>query len=336
MSRPPSAPADEGAPASFRRLATLTFAATYALIVIGGVVRATHSGDACPDWPRCHGELLPPLETDVLIEFSHRFAASVVGLLVLATTIAAWRMRGITAPVRWGTAAAVALVIGQIVLGGATVLNELDPALVSAHLAMGSTLLAVLLAVALWSLPDATGERTAGAASFRNLAVVAALATLALMLTGAYVRGSGASLAFRDWPLFDGRLLPEGGRLAMIHATHRLAAAAAGLLLGVLAINAWRAYRRPAPAMLGVALALTIYVAQVFVGAANVWTSLRAPATAAHVALSAALWATLVGIALLAQRDAQAAPAASRRVAREPVATTAGEPSPGPLRARPS
>ena len=314
----------KASPQGFRWLALITIVATYALVVLGGVVRVTESGDACPDWPRCHGELLPPLETAVLIEFSHRLLASLVGLLVLATAIFAWRQRQ---PVlRWGAIAAVVLVVGQIVLGGVTVLSDLESSLVTAHLALASALLATLLLVTLSSFdlrPAEAAEHRASAASVRNLVAFAALATFALMLTGSYVSGSGAGLAFRDWPLFDGRLMPEAGRLAMIHATHRLAAAAVGLLLAYVAIRAWRSMAWHRPVTLGAALALVLYAAQVLVGAANVWTLLQPAASAAHLALAEALWVTLVGVILLAHAAAQ--PTAQRRIVAH------AEPSPRPV-----
>ena len=307
----------------FRWLILITSVTTFALVVLGGVVRATESGDACPDWPRCRGELIPPLESAVLIEFSHRLLASVVGLLVVATAVVAWRERHRAPVIFWGAAACVALVGGQIVLGGLTVLNDLPSNLVMAHLALAATLLATLLTLTLVSFASEPAERPpsaerASAASFRNLAVVAALAMFALMLTGSYVSGSGAGLAFRDWPLFDGRLLPEGGRLAMIHATHRLAALLVGLLVAYVAVRAWRSQQRT-PIVLGTVFALALYVAQALVGAANIWTLLQPAAMVAHLALAVALWATLVAVAVLAHQ-----PALERMTAR------AGEAAPWP------
>lgn len=316
------APLSSEAPsASFRWLVLATCAATYGLVVLGGVVRATESGDACPDWPRCQGELLPPLETAVLIEFSHRLLASLVGLLVLAVAVAAWRSKRRVPAVVWGATAAVGLVGGQIVLGGMTVLNDLPSSMVMAHLALAVTLLAALLFVAFAAFVPERAASVApdpeGAASFRNLALFAALASLALMLTGSYVSGSGASLAFRDWPLFDGQLLPEGGRLAMIHATHRLAAAAFGFLAIYLAVRAWRSQRWHQPIVVGSVVALALYAAQVLVGAANIWTMLQPAAAATHLALAVALWAALVIIALFAHQVAQAAPQVAGALATE-------------------
>jgi len=315
----------DGKDAAFRWLVLATIVATYGLIVVGGIVRATGSGDACPDWPRCHGELIPPLERDVLIEFSHRLLASLVGVLVLATAFGAWRWQRHNPIVRWGSLATVGLVGAQVVLGGVTVLSDLPSSMVMAHLALASMILAVLIGVAFAALPALDVERrpeAARAASFRNIALVSALATLALMLSGSYVSGSGAGLAFRDWPLFDGSLMPEGGRLAMIHATHRFLAGAVGLLLAFVAVRAWQWGYRPAVAMSSVAFVL--YVAQAMVGAANIWTLLQPAASGAHLALAVLLWAALVSMTLHMQR---ALPAGARRG--RPVTA----PAPGPTRA---
>src|SRR5262245_8030205 len=70
------------------RLAFTTAVVMFALIVVGSIVRTTGSGLACPDWPLCHGRLIPPLQFNILIEWFHRLLALVVGLGLLAT--AAW------------------------------------------------------------------------------------------------------------------------------------------------------------------------------------------------------------------------------------------------------
>lgn len=299
----------------FGLLSIVTLATTYALVVLGGVVRATASGDACPDWPRCHGQLIPPFETAVLIEFSHRLLASVVGFLVLAVAIVVWRHRKDRPLIAWAGLTAVAMVIGQIILGGLTVLNDLSANLVMAHLAMASVLLAVLIVITFSAVVpplQSTDEGGVRSYAFRNQLIVVAIAIFALMLTGSYVSGSGAALAYRDWPLFDGALLPDGGRLAVIHATHRFSVLFVGLLVAYVAAKAWRSHANDRPVLLGALFALTLYLAQAMVGAANIWTLLQAWASAMHLALAALLWATLVTMALFAHRSAQAGTAAAR------------------------
>lgn len=316
----------------FRWLAATTFVVTYSLIVLGAVVRVTESGDACPDWPRCKGELIPPLESAVLIEFSHRLLASIVGLLIVATAIFAWRWQKNNL-VRWGAIAAVLLVGGQIVLGGLTVLNDLPPSMVTAHLALASALLATLLVITLVSFEFQRADsssRQESILAFRNLAVIAALAIFALMLTGSYVTGSGAGLAIRDWPLFNGSLLPDGGRLAMIHATHRIAAVVVGLLIAHVAGKAWRSYRWHRPVAFGAVLALVLYVAQVFVGASNVWTTLQPAAGAVHLGLAVGLWVVLTGVAVVAHLASQPVSSYEEEMIDQPT-TRAVDPTAGTM-----
>src|SRR5207249_12059162 len=74
----------------FEFLVIATIVLTYGLIVLGGAVRATDSGTACPDWPLCHGLVLPRLEGHVLVVYYHRFVVSIVGVLLFQTDIMAW------------------------------------------------------------------------------------------------------------------------------------------------------------------------------------------------------------------------------------------------------
>jgi cytochrome c oxidase assembly protein subunit 15 len=190
------------------------------------------------------------------------------------------------------------LVVVQAILGGLTVIHDLSPALVMAHLTTASALLLTLLFVTIESL-DLPAPEGGDLRKFHLLAGYAALATFALMLTGSYVSGSDAGLAITDWPLFNGSLLPDGGRLVMIHALHRIVAAAIGLVLLLVAIETWRSFRWYRPAVFGIGLALGIYAAQALVGAANVWSELAPAATASHLALAILLFAVLSSLAML-------------------------------------
>jgi protoheme IX farnesyltransferase len=281
-----------------RRFLTLASSATittYVLIVLGGVVRATGAGLACPDWPLCHGRLIPPLQGLILIEYSHRLVASVVGLLTLAVAISAWRRRIFPAH----AALAVLLVGVQIVLGGLTVRTELSAWLVVAHLGTAMAFFATLVALTAraW-LRDQPGQRT----RFRTLALVTVVATFGLVLLGGYVSATEAGVACPDWPLCYGQILPSSSGPVAVHMLHRFAAAFVGLLIILTAAAAYRTQRGRSDVQAASAIAVGLLVLQVLLGALNVEYRLAPGVTTSHLATAAALFATLVVLVVMSSR----------------------------------
>jgi protoheme IX farnesyltransferase len=146
---------------------------------------------------------------------------------------------------------------------------------------------------------------------FARLTVLAAAATGVLLLVGAYVRAEEAGLAFRDWPLMDGRLVPTLGGVATWMFLHRVLAAAVLLLVLWVAIRARTMVNRSKDLVILSTVALALFVAQVMIGAANVWTELATAAVTAHVVVSALIWGVLVAMATVSRRFAAHAGASS-------------------------
>src|SRR5919202_6197569 len=146
----------------YSALAVVTAIGTYLLIVMGGVVRVSGSGLGCPDWPTCHGQLVPPLEATAIIEYTHRLLGALVSPLILATTLGAWlfrrRERGLLVA---ATLAPVLLAI-QIVLGAIVVRLELPAMVVLVHLIFALVILALLIWTALLALPAPRPRRAPG------------------------------------------------------------------------------------------------------------------------------------------------------------------------------
>lgn len=322
-----------------RLLLTITVVATFALIVVGGVVRITDSGLGCGQagaglkgWPLCGGRALPLIQEKSVIEFSHRALASiVVGLILLCV----WQARKLPgrAFLRRGTIAAAALVLAQAVLGGLTVEHNLQEVLVAAHLGLAMLLLGTLIALR-WaaSREQGTAAPQLRGRGLRPLATAASVLVLATVVAGGVIAGSeeegvkngvvnGAHLACGEQ--FPGCLgkanpLPFGqyGRLANIQLTHRALVYATSLT--ILALLGLALYRRVWSREL-TALGLLL-VAQVLLGALNLWLGKHPALIVAHLTTGTLLWAAAVTTTL---RLSPVPQTASRPRATEPETSAA-------------
>ena len=112
-------------------LLELTLVSLYLLMVVGAYVTTAGYGLECPDWPTCQGQLIPPLTTGVLVEYSHRLLTVLTAVFLFWAAYAVWRMPfRVPAMIRAMKFASILLVI-QILLGGVVVGTELN-ALVAA------------------------------------------------------------------------------------------------------------------------------------------------------------------------------------------------------------
>ena len=294
------------------RLATTTAVLMFALIVVGSVVRTTGSGLACPDWPLCHGRLIPPLQFNILVEWFHRLLALVVGIGLVAT--GAWTAARRETRARLGGLAALCIVLylSQAFLGALTVWKLLDPNVVSGHLAMALLLFSTLLTLALVArnesragiaittrADDAAPARPAGVLPWFSIAVGAIWLQAVL---GGMVSTNHASLVCPDWPTCNGEWFPPLSGLIGLQMAHRYGAYLLVAYLGALAFRS-----RPVPPVRALGTTLFVLVLlQGVIGVVNLRLGIPVWVSALHLA-NAALMLALALIATFRLRSLTAA-----------------------------
>ncbi len=160
---------DTNALLRFRRLALITLAAVYFLILVGASVRASGAGMGCPDWPTCFGQWIPPTHesqlpanyqeiyaelgyadtrfnaTKTWTEYGNRLIGVSIGLLIFATALLSWPLRRVDRRIPVASILAFLMVGFQGWLGARVVSSNLQPGMITLHMLMALAIVATLL-----------------------------------------------------------------------------------------------------------------------------------------------------------------------------------------------
>lgn len=318
----------------YRKLVGFTALITLVLIALGAYVRLSDAGLGCPDWPGCYGRLTPAQATAPITaaetaqpggpvsmvkawkEMGHRYLAMIVGALIAAIMLAAWRNRRAWNQSPLLPSVLSAAVIFQAALGAWTVTMLLKPAIVTAHLLGGITILALLTWLYVRQRGSGKlGERIISTRGLRLLSIIAALVLFAQIVLGGWVSTNYAALACTDLPLCNGQWVPKMDTanafhiirplgvgptgelltidaLRAIHWMHRVGAVITVFVLGLFA---WRLGKTSSGGKAAKML-LGLLGVQVALGLSNVWFSLPLPVAVGHNAVAAMLFALMVVI----------------------------------------
>ena len=295
----------------YRKLVWVTLFLTFDLIMFGAFTRLTDSGLGCPDWPGCYGQANPlQAHADIRaaetamptgpvtvvkawIEMIHRYLAMGIGVLIVALMAIAWR--------RWLQSGRkqmkfsplfptllFAFVCVQGAFGAWTVTMKLQPIIVTIHLLLGMTLLALLT----WfGARSSDHPAVSHSASALRISAILAIVLLVMQISlGGWVSSNYAALACPDFPLCQGAMFPQMDfangftlwrdlgmtakgdylpfpALTAIHWTHRAFALVVVMLVAWVGINAFKieGLRKTARWLLiMIALQFTIGVSTVF------------------------------------------------------------------------
>ena len=278
---------------NLRTLTALTSFAIFCLISLGGIVRVTESGLACPDWPLCHGKLIPPLDLPVIIEYSHRLLALFVFCLVVSVAFPIFhKFRHNTSLVKI-LLVTLTLLSLQILLGGVTVLTELRPEIISLHLATGQAFFAAFILLTCKIFLQDSSCITPKTSWFADKHIsITAILIYSTVITGSLVTATGAFAACAGWPLCNGQVFPTN-HLAGIHWLHRLMVLFSTMAVCWILVSSWRRSLKHLQ-LFFVSLLVFLMLIQIMVGAGTIWLHFTAFSKAIHLIVSTMVWGVVI------------------------------------------
>ena len=267
----------------YRLMVFVSLAVAFIQISLGAFVRSTESGLGCPDWPLCHGELIPPFEFHTLIEYSHRLTGSILAIFIIAlalTSFLKFRNRKLIVNL---SLISLFLVILAGILGGITVITELSWWIRLIHLSIALSLISCLTLLAKEMLfPNRTQMLVVTKEMWKTASAI--LIVFIVIISGSFMIGIGANASCASWPLCRGSFLPSGFEY-LVHMGHRYLAAASLIFLIYTVISVYKGNRLMEIRKIGhIVVGLT--GVQILVGAVMIFTEFSSHLKWTHLSLA--------------------------------------------------
>ncbi len=203
------------------------------LIVTGGVVRITGSGLGCPTWPECTQGSYVPIAGQAegafhaWVEFGNRLLTFVLFFTAIAAII--YALRKARKDLLWRAALQLLGILGQGVLGGITVLTDLNPLAVASHFILSVFLIAGAASIVERGRTPLVSIRPTET-KLRIISTAQIALTFLVIVLGTMVTGSGPHAGDAQAPRFDF----DSRAISWLHADAVIALLGVSLALFVL------------------------------------------------------------------------------------------------------
>ena len=290
---------------TYKVVALLSLVVSFIQIALGGFVRASESGLGCPDWPLCHGKIIPPFEFHTLIEYSHRLNGSLLGILVAVLLILCIMRYRRDKQLMLANYAAFILVVSAGILGGITVITELAWWIRLIHLGIAQFLAACLMYITYkFAFDNLSNDYSylnpIRAWKWKKILCVSLV--FLLIVSGSYMVGIGASSSCSSWPLCKGLSIPDGISY-QVHMGHRYISVVTLAFVGYISIELMihakgnKLIKRVTHSALG------LLGIQIILGAVTVWSGFSSHMKVTHLSVATLVWLSVILMSLVAEKS---------------------------------
>ncbi|SFF30567.1 cytochrome c oxidase assembly protein subunit 15 [Paenibacillus algorifonticola] len=258
----------------FRKFSVATSLGMLIILLNGALVTNMDAGRGCgDDWPLCHGKFIPAYTLESFIEYTHRLTTGIEGLLVVGMFIASFvlfkRDKTVFKQPLVFASSSLFFTIVQALMGAAAVKWPQSPWVMAIHFGISLMAFASTLLLVFWAYRNRNGQAVESSVprSFFPRLLGLAVYIYVVIYLGAYIRHTDSGGGCLDWPLCNGKVIPDFEGAETIVFIHRIGA----VILSLAIAGVFLHIRRKSGANQGLApmakLALILVLTQVLSGA---------------------------------------------------------------------